>query len=159
MLANRPTHSDAAVIDVGSNSVRLVFYRLEGRAIWTVFNEKVLAGLGRDLAVTGRLSPDGAAAAIDALSRFRVLIEAAKPDQVFTVATAAVRRELGASGGSGELPTREGVLRAIAGTAGLSTPVGPVTFDRQGDLREPVIGLYRIAHGKATFVRQGAVRP
>ena len=76
-----------------------------------------------------------------------------------TVATAAVRRELGPSGGSGELPTREGVLRAIAGTAGLSTPVGPVTFDRQGDLREPVIGLYRIAHGKATFVRQGAVRP
>ena len=38
------------VIDVGSNSVRLVLYRLEGRAIWTVFNEKVLAGLGRDLA-------------------------------------------------------------------------------------------------------------
>ena len=91
MLANKPTHSDAAVIDVGSNSVRLVFYRLEGRAIWTVYNEKVLAGLGRDLAVTGRLSPDGAAIAIDALTRFRVLIEAAKPDQVFTVATAAVR--------------------------------------------------------------------
>jgi exopolyphosphatase/guanosine-5'-triphosphate,3'-diphosphate pyrophosphatase len=35
---------DAAVIDIGSNSVRLVVYRLEGRAIWTVFNEKVLAG-------------------------------------------------------------------------------------------------------------------
>ncbi len=91
MLTNRPTHSDAAVIDVGSNSVRLVFYRLEGRAIWSVYNEKVLAGLGRDLAATGRLSPDGAATAIDALSRFRVLIEAAKPDEVFTVATAAVR--------------------------------------------------------------------
>ena len=48
-----------AVIDVGSNSVRLVIYRLEGRAIWTVFNEKALAGLGRDLPATGRLSPDG----------------------------------------------------------------------------------------------------
>ncbi len=35
-----------AVIDIGSNSIRLVLYRLEGRAIWTVFNEKVLAGLG-----------------------------------------------------------------------------------------------------------------
>ena len=52
---------DAAVIDIGSNSVRLVVYRLEGRAIWTVFNEKVLAGLGRDLATTGKLSPEGAA--------------------------------------------------------------------------------------------------
>ena len=40
---------DIAAIDIGSNSVRLVLYRLEGRAIWTVFNEKVLAGLGRDL--------------------------------------------------------------------------------------------------------------
>lgn len=90
-LGNRLTHSDAAVLDVGSNSVRLVLYRLEGRAIWTVYNEKVLAGLGRDLATTGRLSPDGAASAIGALTRFRVLIEAAKPDAVFCAATAAVR--------------------------------------------------------------------
>ena len=50
---------DAAVIDVGSNSVRVVLYRVEGRAVWTVFNEKILAGLGRDLAATGRLSRDG----------------------------------------------------------------------------------------------------
>lgn len=48
---------DVAAIDVGSNSVRLVIYRLEGRAVWTVYNEKVLAGLGRDLAKTGRLAP------------------------------------------------------------------------------------------------------
>ena len=38
---------DAAVLDVGSNSVRLVIYRVEGRAIWSLFNEKVQAGLGR----------------------------------------------------------------------------------------------------------------
>ena len=44
---------DVAVIDVGSNSVRLVLYRLEGRAIWATYNEKVLAGLGRDLGSTG----------------------------------------------------------------------------------------------------------
>ncbi len=83
--------SDAAVVDIGSNSIRLVFYRLEGRAIWTVYNEKVLAGLGRDLAETGRLSPQGTVAALEALSRFQVLIEAAGPDAVHVVATAAVR--------------------------------------------------------------------
>ena len=72
---------DAAVIDVGSNSVRLVLYRLEGRAIWTVFNEKVLAGLGRDIAPTGRLSPEGVEAALAALRRFAALLDAVKPDR------------------------------------------------------------------------------
>ena len=56
-----PPPSDAAVVDIGSNSVRLVLYRLDGRAIWTVYNEKVLAGLGRDIAETGRLSAEGVA--------------------------------------------------------------------------------------------------
>ncbi len=82
---------DVAVIDVGSNSVRLVLYRIEGRAIWTVFNEKVLAGLGRDMAKTGRLSEEGVAAALGALRRFRAVIDAVRPAEVFTTATAAVR--------------------------------------------------------------------
>jgi exopolyphosphatase/guanosine-5'-triphosphate,3'-diphosphate pyrophosphatase len=86
-----PPAWDAAVIDVGSNSVRLVLYRVEGRAVWTVFNEKILAGLGRDLAVTGRLSRDGIEAAMAALRRFAALIAATKPDRVFAVATAAAR--------------------------------------------------------------------
>jgi exopolyphosphatase/guanosine-5'-triphosphate,3'-diphosphate pyrophosphatase len=83
--------SDAAVIDVGSNSVRLVFYRLEGRAVWTVFNEKVLAGLGRDIAKTDRLSPEGVESALAALTRFRALIDADPPEHLFAAATAAVR--------------------------------------------------------------------
>jgi len=82
---------DAAVIDVGSNSVRLVLYRLEGRAIWTVYNEKVLAGLGRDLGATGRLSPAGIEQAMAALRRFRAVLDAAGPQDIFTAATAAVR--------------------------------------------------------------------
>src|SRR5580692_2103157 len=83
--------SDAAVIDVGSNSVRLVLYRVEGRSVWTVFNEKILAGLGRDLAVTGRLSPEGMEAAMAALRRFAALLAATKPDRIFAAATAAAR--------------------------------------------------------------------
>lgn len=86
-----PDTLDAAVIDVGSNSVRLVLYRIEGRSIWTVYNEKVLAGLGRDIGQTGRLAPEGVAQALAALKRFRALIEAARPDEIFTAATAAVR--------------------------------------------------------------------
>ena len=82
---------DVAAIDIGSNSVRLVLYRLEGRAIWTVFNEKVLAGLGRDLAATGRLSVEGAAQALTALKRFAAVIEGVRPAHTFVAATAAVR--------------------------------------------------------------------
>jgi exopolyphosphatase/guanosine-5'-triphosphate,3'-diphosphate pyrophosphatase len=82
---------DVAVIDIGSNSVRLVIYRLEGRAIWTMFNEKVLAGLGREMARTGKLAPDGVDAAMGALRRFKALLDAAKPAAIFTAATAAVR--------------------------------------------------------------------
>jgi exopolyphosphatase/guanosine-5'-triphosphate,3'-diphosphate pyrophosphatase len=85
------TPRDAAVIDIGSNSIRLVLYRLEGRAIWTVFNEKVLAGLGRDLPATGRLSREGVEAAIAALKRFRTVLDSLQPAEVFVAATAAVR--------------------------------------------------------------------
>ncbi|MBV8683627.1 MAG: Ppx/GppA family phosphatase [Caulobacteraceae bacterium] len=90
-IESRPGSSDAAVIDVGSNSVRLVLYRLDGRAIWSVFNEKVLAGLGRDIARTGELSPDGVTVALTALRRFRALIDASRPPLIFAAATAAVR--------------------------------------------------------------------
>ncbi|MBU2167772.1 MAG: Ppx/GppA family phosphatase [Alphaproteobacteria bacterium] len=89
--ATATASADAAVIDIGSNSVRLVLYRLEGRAIWTVFNEKVLAGLGRDLPQTGRLSEEGVAMALPALRRFAAVIEGVRPQHVFVAATAAVR--------------------------------------------------------------------
>jgi len=82
---------DAAVIDIGSNSIRLVIYRLDGRAIWTVFNEKVLAGLGSEVVSTGRLSPEGIEAGLGALRRFKAVLEAARPEKVSVVATAAER--------------------------------------------------------------------
>ncbi len=89
--ADKPESRQAAVIDVGSNSVRLVIYRLDGRAIWTVFNEKALAGLGQDLPATGRLSPEGVQVALTALRRFRALLDGWKAEDVTTAATAAVR--------------------------------------------------------------------
>jgi exopolyphosphatase/guanosine-5'-triphosphate,3'-diphosphate pyrophosphatase len=89
LLTAPPT--EAAVIDIGSNSVRLVLYRLDGRAIWTVFNEKVLAGLGRDLPATGRLSPEGVEMALTALRRFAAVLEGVRPAYSFVAATAAVR--------------------------------------------------------------------
>ena len=82
---------EVAVVDVGSNSVRLVLYRLDGRAMWTTYNEKVLAGLGRDLPATGRLSPDGVTQALLALRRFQAVLSGGGVDRIFSAATAAVR--------------------------------------------------------------------
>ncbi len=91
MNALYATPREAAVIDIGSNSVRMVLYRLEGRAIWTVFNEKVQAGLGRDLPETGRLSPEGVELAMTTLRRFAAVLEGVRPAYTFVAATAAVR--------------------------------------------------------------------
>ncbi|HEX8232595.1 MAG TPA: Ppx/GppA phosphatase family protein [Caulobacteraceae bacterium] len=82
---------EAAVIDIGSNSVRLVLYRLEGRAIWTTYNEKVLAGLGRDLPRTGKLSPEGVRESLAALRRFRAVLDGVRSNALYPVATAAAR--------------------------------------------------------------------
>lgn len=90
-LGEHPGLRQTAVIDVGSNSVRLVIYRLEGRAIWTVFNEKALAGLGRNLPATGKLSPEGVEMALEALRRFRLTLNGWHRNDIFAVATAAVR--------------------------------------------------------------------
>jgi exopolyphosphatase/guanosine-5'-triphosphate,3'-diphosphate pyrophosphatase len=88
---SRPDSRQAAVIDVGSNSVRLVIYRMDGRALWTLFNEKALAGLGRDLPETGKLSPDGVEVALAAIRRFRALLDGWRGEDVTAAATAAVR--------------------------------------------------------------------
>lgn len=82
---------DIAVIDVGSNSVRLVQFRLEQGALWPVFNEKTMAGLGKGANLTGRLNPEGVASALRALKRFRVLLDAKQVLDRRVVATAAVR--------------------------------------------------------------------
>lgn len=130
---------DAAVIDIGSNSVRLVVYRLEGRAIWTVFNEKVLAGLGRDLGDGGKLNPEGVAQTLAALKRFRAVLEAVKPAETFIAATAAVReakdgaafvRQIQAETGfstrvlSGEEEARYAALGVLAGAPDATGVVG-----------------------------------
>jgi exopolyphosphatase / guanosine-5'-triphosphate,3'-diphosphate pyrophosphatase len=88
---------EQAVIDIGSNSVRLVIYRVEGRATAPILNEKVLVGLGRNISQTGHLNPQSRKRALDTLIRFRHLIEALGIKKVDAVATAAMREALDGS--------------------------------------------------------------
>ncbi len=80
-----------AVIDIGSNSVRLVVYDAAKRAPVPVFNEKVLCGLGRGLDATGRLNPEGARLAQSSVHRFAALTQAMGVTDINAIATAAVR--------------------------------------------------------------------
>ena len=80
-----------AVIDIGSNSVRLVAYEGLTRSLTPIFNEKVLAGLGREVQSTGLLAPDAVDKALGALRRFRRLCETIRVKRVLAIATAACR--------------------------------------------------------------------
>src|SRR5688572_20667612 len=76
-----------AIIDIGSNSVRLVVYSAASRSPSVIFNEKVMAGLGADMAATGALGPEAQRRALVALRRFALLIRQMAVVDVRTVAT------------------------------------------------------------------------
>src|SRR5579863_4583447 len=80
-----------AIVDIGSNSVRLVAYESLSRALTPTFNEKVLCGLGRGVATSGFLNDESVAKALAALQRFRVLCRTMDVSDVRVLATAAVR--------------------------------------------------------------------
>src|SRR6201987_1191867 len=80
-----------AVIDIGSNSVRLVVYESMVRSLITIFNEKALCGLGREVQSTGLLGPDAGAKALTSLRCFHSLCRVMKVGRVHAIATAACR--------------------------------------------------------------------
>jgi exopolyphosphatase/guanosine-5'-triphosphate,3'-diphosphate pyrophosphatase len=80
-----------AVVDIGSNSIRLVVFDGLKRAPFPLFNEKVMCGLGRGLERTGELNPDGVALALDNLGRFVTLADVMGAERIDLLATAAVR--------------------------------------------------------------------
>lgn len=82
------------IIDIGSNSIRLVVFDGPSRFPATLFNEKVMAGLGRDLGQGGTLDPQAVARGLNALRRFRLLVDEMGVSRIRTVATAAVRDAL-----------------------------------------------------------------
>jgi exopolyphosphatase / guanosine-5'-triphosphate,3'-diphosphate pyrophosphatase len=159
-----PARRNHAVIDIGSNSVRLVVYRVEGRANAPILNEKVLAGLGRDAQKTGRLNPEGARRALAALARYRLLVDAMAVDRADVVATAAVREAADGPAFVAEVARRagfqvriasgqeEGRLSALGVLAGAPGATGVA-----GDLGGSSLELVRLAGEEAD--QPGALAP
>jgi exopolyphosphatase/guanosine-5'-triphosphate,3'-diphosphate pyrophosphatase len=80
-----------AIVDIGSNSVRLVAYEGLTRSPTPIFNEKALCGLGRGVMATGLLAEEAMEKAYEALRRYRVLCDIMKITDVEVIATAAAR--------------------------------------------------------------------
>ncbi len=136
-----------AIVDIGSNSVRLVVYETAARVAATLQNEKSICAIGRDMVTTGRLHAEGCAAALEALARFRIIADGLNVETREAVATAAARdaangtefiaRAEKAWGGpirilAGEDEARiaaEGVLAGIPDADGLAADLGGGSLD------------------------------
>jgi exopolyphosphatase/guanosine-5'-triphosphate,3'-diphosphate pyrophosphatase len=101
------------IIDVGSNSIRLVVYERASRAPLPVFNEKVLCGLARGLDATGRLNPAGVEMALANIDRFTTLAHNMKVTSLDLLATAAVRDAADGPAFMQEIERRPGIKAHI----------------------------------------------
>jgi exopolyphosphatase / guanosine-5'-triphosphate,3'-diphosphate pyrophosphatase len=128
-----------AVLDIGSNSVRLVVYERHARALTPLYNEKSACALGRGIAKTGSLSQSSMDTAIEAIKRFALVARMMRVGKVHILATSAVRdasnreqfvgavetvMEASVNVLSGEQEAHFAALGAVAGIPGFSGVVG-----------------------------------
>jgi exopolyphosphatase/guanosine-5'-triphosphate,3'-diphosphate pyrophosphatase len=111
-----------AIVDVGSNSVRLVVYECLSRSPRPIFNEKSLCALGKGVATTGHLPQAGVEKALVALRRFRVLSDIMGVSVPHVLATAAARDAL------------NGVEFLAAAAEAIGAPVTLLSGEREAEL-------------------------
>lgn len=136
-----PYTPNRAIIDIGSNTVRLVIYGGPERAPDVLHNEKITARLGKGVAENGRMGGRATAAALASLARYRTLLDLKGITRVDVVATAAVRdaengpefldkiRALGLSprllsGEDEAITSAHGVIGAFPATTGVVGDLG-----------------------------------
>jgi exopolyphosphatase/guanosine-5'-triphosphate,3'-diphosphate pyrophosphatase len=102
------------VIDIGSNSVRLVVFDGAARSPAYFYNEKILCGLGKGFRSTGRLNPEGYVRALNALRRFARLGKLMNLNSLTAIATAAVRDAEDGSKFCAEVDEQTGITIQIA---------------------------------------------
>jgi exopolyphosphatase/guanosine-5'-triphosphate,3'-diphosphate pyrophosphatase len=142
------------VIDVGSNSVRLVVYDGIGRAPLPIFNERTLCGLGRGLAESGKLNREGVKMALENMGRFVAAAEAMRVDRLDVVATEAVRAAKDGPAFVDTLESRFGIdVQVLKGTAeanasALGVLAGiPGAYGVMGDLGGASLELVALKNG------------
>lgn len=161
------------IVDIGSNSIRLVVFNLGERAPVALFNEKALCGLGRGLEETGRLNEEGVELALSSLGRFAGLARAMEVQQFDLLATAAVRDASNGPAFVAEVEQRcggavrvldgeeearlsaQGVVSAIPAADGLTGDLGGGSLEltqldrgRQGERVTLPLGPLRLMRGE-----------
>ncbi|MEJ7934503.1 Ppx/GppA family phosphatase [Sphingobium sp. AN558] len=171
--SSSPSTARMAIIDIGSNSVRLVVYDGPRRIPFILFNEKVMAGLGASLGKTGRIEPDAMERGLRAIGRFAHLCREMEVEELRCVATAAVRdaangpefiaRALAMgltvellSGRQEALAAAHGVLSGIPGANGIVGDLGGGSLElarvRDGAVHETIslpLGVLRLPQIRA----------
>ncbi len=111
-----------AIVDIGSNSVRLVAYEGLSRALTPIFNEKVLCGLGRGVAIDGLLAPEAIDKTVAALRGFRLLCAQMGVGDITVLATAAARE------------ARNGAAFLARAEAAIGAPITLLAGSREAEL-------------------------
>lgn len=171
MLTHAVAAPRSAVVDLGSNSVRLVVFEGAGRNPTAIFNEKAVLRLGRGLQTTGRLNEDGVVAALTVMHRYHAIATAMGANPFEVLATAAVRdasngpefvaglrermpgvpirilsgedeADLSAAGVLCGIPQAEGILADIGGG---SLEVVQLDHGKAGPARTLPLGVIRLA--------------
>ena len=159
----------SAVVDLGSNSVRLVVFEGRGRNPSAIFNEKAVLRLGRGLTATGRLNEGGVAQALRVMVRYHAIARAMGADPFETLATAAVRDAANGPAFVAELQSRLPglVVRVLTGqeeaalsTAGVLAGI-PGADGVLADIGGGSMEVVRVAAGSivhAASLRLGVIR-
>ena len=147
----------SAVVDLGSNSVRLVVFEGRGRNPLTIFNEKAVLGLGRGLVTTGKLNEEAVEQALTVMVRYHTVARAMGADPVEVLATAAVRDATNGAAFVAALQDRlpdlrirvltgqeEGLLSAEGVLLGFPDADGVL-----GDIGGGSLELVELSHGRA----------
>lgn len=160
-LTRTPDATRRAVVDLGSNSVRLVVFEGSSRNPVPIFNEKAVLRLGRGLQATGRLNEDGTAQALTVMNRYAAIARAMQADPFEVLATAAVRdaqngpdfiRQLQARLPGVPITVLSGEEEADLSAAGLLCGI-PDAHGLLADIGGGSLELVRLDRGRRTHAR------
>jgi hypothetical protein len=143
-----------AAIDIGSNTIHIVVARATTRMLDIAADEVELVRIGESVTASGRISPEKCVLAIEVLARYKALAEQHGAQEIFVVATEAIRQ----AGNSAEFIAqveRSTALRVqlISGAAEASLTFLGATYEAFAQPNAPqVVGVMDLGGGSLELV-------